>query len=174
MPLYALLRLAAIASPIIVVAMSWLPLAAVVRTGIPHSVQHVLAYFGSSVLAKGAWPRLSSLKLLVGFTVMAAILETGQLWMPGRTGRLADFALGLLGVVLALLIGLVFDAVRNPEAYRVERRVSSDRPERSPLIPASIARAGLLSLLVIGGLLTLAWVASLIWAIFLIGRWLLD
>lgn len=175
MPVQALLRVAAIASPIFITAMSWLPFAATVRTGIPHSLEHVLAYFGSSVLAKMTWPRLSTGRLLAAFTLLAAILEFGQLWMPGRAARFVDLGLGLLGVLLALVVELGFDAVRNPESYAVERHVKSPTDSsRSSALAPSLARAGLLSLLVVGALLTMAWVVSLLWATYLLARWLLD
>jgi VanZ family protein len=86
---------------------------------VPGEVRpHVLAsgqleHFGAYgvagfILGFGYFGRLPLLRLGVGLTVYASVLEVAQLFIPGRSSRLADFCASSLGawtgIILVLLL----------------------------------------------------------------------
>lgn len=168
MPWIALCRVAAIMSPLAMAAMSWLPISAMIRVDYPNRLAHVVAYFGTAVLARLAWRGVRIVVLLPVLVILAAGLEIGQIWIPARQASLADFIAGFSGAIFAVPILLMLAPARQALHGR-------DSPERLPADRPSFrqrcARLGLLSLLVIGALLTLSWVLILIWAAYLLADW---
>jgi VanZ family protein len=100
-----LLRAAFFACIALLVALSWLPSSAMVRTGISGHLEHAVAYFGTAIamgLAYRQAPRLPvQFALLV---VLAAILEAGQLYAPDRNSSFLDFAASSTGVAVGALL----------------------------------------------------------------------
>ena len=100
-----LLRAAFFACIALLVALSWLPSSAMVRTGISGHLEHAVAYFGTAIamgLAYRQAPRLAvQFALLVA---LAAILEAGQLYAPGRNSSFLDFAASSTGVAVGALL----------------------------------------------------------------------
>jgi VanZ family protein len=64
----------------------------------PGHVEHVLAYLVTAVLIGLGHPRwrLQACALLIGF---AAVLESVQIWIPGRNAEFNGFAASALGIV---------------------------------------------------------------------------
>jgi VanZ family protein len=97
-------RIAASACIIAIVVLSWLPKEMEHRTGLPGQVEHLVAYAGTGILAKFGFKR--SKIILIGLTLLAALLEIGQAWIPGRTSQLVDFLASSMGAVLGVAIEL--------------------------------------------------------------------
>jgi len=92
------------------VLLSWLPGDEMVRTGANGRAEHAIAYFGTAVMMALAYrerPRLLVQTLLL--VALAGILEAGQLYAPGRTAALFDFASSGAGAALG---GLLMWALR--------------------------------------------------------------
>lgn len=100
-----LLRVAFFACIALLVVLSWLPASEMVRTGISGRAEHGVAYLGTTVIMGLAYRE--SPRLLVQFALLvalAAILEAGQLQVPGRNASLLDFSSGGTGVALGGLL----------------------------------------------------------------------
>src|SRR6516164_4731232 len=74
-------------------AASWLPASVMVRTEtLPGQAEHALAYFATGIcltlLLQGRW---SPLFIVACIAAYAAILEVGQIFVPGRHAQLLDF-----------------------------------------------------------------------------------
>jgi len=120
------LRLAFFACLVVLVLLSWLPGDAMVRTGIGGQVEHTVAYFGTAVIMALAYrerPRLRLQVLLL--VVLAGILEVGQLYVPGRSFAVFDFAASSAGAIIG---GLLMWSVR-PRVL-IYLGVSSVEPEK--------------------------------------------
>jgi len=105
------LRLAFFASIVLLVVLSWLPGSEMVRTGAGGHLEHATAYFLTAIimgLANREAPPLFVQSLLL--VVLAAILEVGQLFVPGRTAAFLDFAASSTGAAIG---GLVIWSVRS-------------------------------------------------------------
>jgi VanZ family protein len=73
---------------------------------LPGALEHVAAYsVGAFFLGLAYHHRLSPIRLVLLLTAYGALLELGQLWVPGRHGQLpdvlADFAGASIGVLVA-------------------------------------------------------------------------
>jgi len=104
------LRPAFLACIVLLVVLSWLPGSEMVRTGSGGRVEHATAYFLTAIimgLANREPRRLLVQSLLL--VVLAALLEVGQLFVPGRTAAFLDFAASSTGAVLG---GLFLWALR--------------------------------------------------------------
>src|SRR3954466_4521445 len=87
---------------VLIGVLSWLPASMEKRTGAPGQIEHVFAYFCTAAALTLAYPRSSRLKLMVGLIVYAAVLEAGQLYVPGRMAQVIDWAASGLGAVLGM------------------------------------------------------------------------
>lgn len=99
------LRVAFFACIALLVVLSWLPASEMVRTGISGRMEHGVAYFGTTVIMGLAYREAP--RLLVQFALLvalAAILELGQLQVPGRHSAFLDFASSSTGVALGGLL----------------------------------------------------------------------
>ena len=96
---------------VLLLVLSWLPGSEMVRTGSGGRVEHATAYFLTAIimgLTNRETPRLLVQSLLL--VVLAAILEVGQLFVPGRTAAFLDFAASSTGAAIG---GLVIWSVRS-------------------------------------------------------------
>ena len=84
------------------------------RTGLPGPIEHLFAYFCTAAVLTLAYPRSSRLKLMGGLIGYAALLEAGQLYVPGRTAQTFDWAAGALGAMLGVVTITRFS--RSPRA----------------------------------------------------------
>lgn len=114
-----LISLFAVAS---VVTLSLVPSAVIsgLRTPLPAAIEHALAYAAlGSVLAMSLrlYSASAGLALVFGLTMLAALLETAQLFVPGRSFWLSDIvgsAVGAcLGVLVIILLRRLMDSVNN-------------------------------------------------------------
>ena len=81
--------------------------------------EHLVAYALTSVtLIGGYWQSRRNITIALGLTLYAGLLEALQLWVPGRVGRLPDFAMSTLGVWVGLFLLTV--------GARLSRRVAQD------------------------------------------------
>jgi hypothetical protein len=73
-----------------------------IRTGINGRLEHLVAYGATMLIAARAYRRrLALARLGLLLVAYAAVLELGQLAVPGRHPSLADLLAGALGVALA-------------------------------------------------------------------------
>jgi hypothetical protein len=83
--------------------LSWTPGDEMIRTGAPGDLEHVAAYLiTGSVVAVGYSSRLGYWLLALLLCAWAGVLETGQLWVPGRHAQLIDFAASSIGAILGI------------------------------------------------------------------------
>ena len=141
------------ASVALIVVLSWTPRGAVPRTGVPGPVEHILAYACTGIFAglstargKGRWFGLALVSL-------AAILEVGQLWVPGRMAQIIDFSASSAGGV----VGLAAASWVTGLGFR------PFRPEPATAEPTLAAGTVLLALLVLGLALAPVWIGFLVW-----------
>lgn len=90
----------------LLVWLSWIPAFMEVRTGIvTGQIEHTLAYAGTGAILAFAY-RATRRGLCAGALVaLGGILEVGQLWVPGRTSQVIDFAASGAGAVAGVLAG---------------------------------------------------------------------
>lgn len=104
------LRLACFACTGLLVALSWLPGTEMVRTGVNGRLEHAVAYFGTAVVMALAYRVRPALAFQAALLVLlAAVLEIGQLYVPGRHSAVLDFGASSLGCLFG---GLVMWAMR--------------------------------------------------------------
>ena len=83
--------------------LSWMPGSMMIRTGTPGDLEHAAAYLiTGSVVAVGYGSRLGYWLLALLLCAWAGVLETGQLWVPGRHAQLIDFAASSIGAILGI------------------------------------------------------------------------
>ncbi len=70
----------------------------------PGQAEHVIAYCGTAILCKLTWPLHRTRTMGTLLIALAAVLEVGQIWVPGRTSQLIDFASSSSGAAVGLLI----------------------------------------------------------------------
>jgi VanZ family protein len=99
-----LARIAALTCIMAIVVLSWLPKDMEHRTGLPGQVEHVAAYAGAGLFSAFGFSRPS--RALITLVLLAAVLEIGQIWIPGRTSQLVDFAASSGGAALGIGIGI--------------------------------------------------------------------
>lgn len=95
--------IAATSCLVAIVVLSWLPRQMEIRTGFAGQSEHVVAYLGTAILARLAWPRHGTASMAAAFVALAILLEIGQIWVPGRNAQVIDVAAGSLGAVAGLL-----------------------------------------------------------------------
>lgn len=83
-------------------ALSLIPGPEMIRTGLDGRIEHVAAYFGTTLIAGLAYAgRVGLLRIAVPLAAYAGMLELGQNLSPGRTPSALDFLAGTGGIVLA-------------------------------------------------------------------------
>ncbi len=73
------------------------------RTGLPGGIEHLFAYFCSAAALTLAYPSTTARPLMAGLILYAAVLEAGQLYVPGRHAEVMGWAASALGAVLGVL-----------------------------------------------------------------------
>ena len=102
-------------------AASWLPASIMVRTEtLSGHAEHALAYFATGIcltlLLQG---QRSPTFIAACISAYAAVLEVGQIFVPGRHAALSDFVAstvgGLIGVATCTILGVAYcRMVRRP------------------------------------------------------------
>jgi len=112
--LYLLRRIAFVSCLIVLAMLAWLPAHAMTRTSLGGHAEHLIAYLATTIVMGLAFPGISRLPvqgiLLIGY---AAILEVGQLQVPGRHASFDDFAFGAAGVAIGGLCMWIARARRS-------------------------------------------------------------
>jgi len=91
------------------------------HTGAPGQGEHLVAYFLTGALfGLRSTSRASLLKIALVLVIGAGVLETAQLWVPGRTSQIGDFVASSIGTLLGLAAG----ATLRPVYLRILNFVS--------------------------------------------------
>lgn len=86
-----------------IVALSLVPGDFRPHIGSSNHIEHFAAYFATVLLlARGYFETPRFIVIALSLTVLAAVLEIAQLWVPGRMGRVTDFAGGILGIWIGI------------------------------------------------------------------------
>ena len=92
-----------------IAVLSLVPGGARPHTGLPGQAEHFLAYFLTAVFLSGQKRDLAYLSTLaIGLCAYAGILETLQIWVPGRNAQLIDFAGSSCGALSGIILQAVF------------------------------------------------------------------
>ena len=89
----------------LLVWLSWIPAGLEIRTGMAGQIEHAIAYCGTGAILAFAYQEPRRWRIAAGLVALAGILEVGQLWVPGRTSQVIDFAASSAGAVLGVVIG---------------------------------------------------------------------
>lgn len=97
-----------------IVALSLVPGDLRPQVGSSNHIEHFAAYFVAALfLARGYFEIPRFVFIAISLTVLAAVLEITQLWIPGRMGRVTDFAGGTLGIWVGIAsVAIVRRAMR--------------------------------------------------------------
>jgi hypothetical protein len=145
------LALVACTCIVVIVVLSWSPRGSIGRTGAPGPFEHVLAYLGAGFVTALATSRRHHRWIGIGLVALAGILEIGQIWVPGRTSQLIDFAGSSVGAISGIAL-----ATMSP-AFRAEG------PWDLAAIGARGRKAAGVGLIFVGVALTPVWIVFLLW-----------
>jgi VanZ family protein len=108
-------RALAITSLLAILALSLVPGAFRPHTMIlPSAFEHVAAYaFAAFFIGLTCHHRVPPVQLVLLLTAYGALLELGQLWVPGRHGQLSDIGADLAGASIGVLVALVTMRLRR-------------------------------------------------------------
>ena len=99
-----ILRIAFFGCIVLLAALSLLPAMVMTRTSVGGPLEHVVAYQGTAIVMGLAYPKSPRLVVQSALLIaVAAALEAGQLYAPGRRASFQDFAAGAAGVVTGAL-----------------------------------------------------------------------
>ncbi|KQP41073.1 hypothetical protein ASF49_18735 [Methylobacterium sp. Leaf104] len=87
--------------------LSWIPRDWEARTSLPGQFEHAIAYCGTAGLFVLGFHGRPWWRIGLPLVALGAVLEVGQLWIPGRTAQFIDFAASGSGAVLGALGGTV-------------------------------------------------------------------
>ena len=106
------LRVCAGCSILALVVLSWLPAPEMVRTGIlSGSQEHFLAYMMSGSLVAAAMPRYRFVHVACFYVLLAAVLELGQTFAPGRDAEAFTAFISMSGAVVGEIIARLITGV---------------------------------------------------------------
>ncbi|MHC2018733.1 VanZ family protein [Methylobacterium sp. CM6247] len=89
----------------VLIMLSWIPRELEARTGLPGQIEHAIAYCSAAAIFAFAYQDAHRWRLIAAFVALAGVLETGQLWVPGRTSQIIDFAASSAGAIAGVLLG---------------------------------------------------------------------
>jgi VanZ family protein len=73
------------------------------HSGMSAHFEHFTAYgLTAAVLAQAYAGRVGAVTLLACLTIYAGVLESAQLWIPGRHAAISDFAVSSLGILTGI------------------------------------------------------------------------
>ncbi|TBW37000.1 VanZ family protein [Siculibacillus lacustris] len=105
-------RLAPFACTAIVV-LSLLPGTYRPHTGASGNFEHVLAYAGTGLLLALGWAVARTWRGPVFLSAAAALLEVAQIWIPGRSAGLDNWAASTFGATLGVVLAAAWVLRRN-------------------------------------------------------------
>ena len=81
---------------------------------LPPGFEHVAAYAVAAFYLGLAWHhRLPPVQVVLLLTAYGALLELGQLWVPGRHGQLPDVGMDLIGASIGVMVALATVRLRS-------------------------------------------------------------
>jgi VanZ family protein len=81
---------------------------------LPPGLEHVAAYaVAAFFLSLGYHHRMPPVQLVVLLTAYGALLEIGQVWVPGRHGQLSDVGADLAGATIGVVAALATMRLRS-------------------------------------------------------------
>lgn len=101
------LGLAAVVGVAALVVLSWIPGDLRPQTGGGRTLEHAFAYFVVAGVLAVTCPPPRGLLAACGLVLLAAVLEIGQLWIPGRDATLSDFLASAAGALLGAVLTTV-------------------------------------------------------------------
>jgi len=78
------------------------------HTGVSGNIEHIIAYVLAALVTKLAFSRLSSLKQIVAFSSASAFFEFCQIWIPGRSPGIDNWAASTFGAAIGILLAQAF------------------------------------------------------------------
>ena len=81
------------------------------ETGAPHNVEHFISYFATGLAFGLGYERKHSL-LYLFLILFCASVEFGQIFVPGRHGRLIDFIVDALSASIGVTVASVIPVRR--------------------------------------------------------------
>ncbi|MFH6782840.1 MULTISPECIES: hypothetical protein [Methylobacterium] len=109
----------------VLVWLSWIPKDWETRTGAAGQVEHLVAYAGTALLLGIGFHRAPAWRLGLALGVLAAVLEIGQIRVPGRTAQGIDVVASAAGALAGLCAARI---VGRTAAHFLAARVLSGRP----------------------------------------------
>lgn len=91
---------------------SWTPGQDMVRTGLNTRFEHATAYLVATFVVALAYPKLKIERLAAMLIAYAAVLELGQLLVPGRHSDWHDWIASSSGVVVGVGLSILFGRAR--------------------------------------------------------------
>ena len=82
-------------------------------SGLSDKVLHFTAYFVLALIPSLGFPRRTALSAALAMIPLGALLDTLQLYVPGRSFELADILTNAAGVLTAILTAQAIAEVRN-------------------------------------------------------------
>jgi VanZ family protein len=95
-----ILRLAAWSAVVTITVLSLVPGPLRPHTGAPGYLEHVAAYCITAALFTLSYPRCNKIVIIVSLSFCAAVLEIGQLYVPGRVTAVPDWIAGSFGALI--------------------------------------------------------------------------
>ena len=81
---------------------------------LPPGFEHVAAYaVAAFFLGLACYQRLPPVQLVLLLTSYGALLELGQLWVPGRHGQISDVGADLAGASIGVMVALAAMRLRS-------------------------------------------------------------
>lgn len=109
-----LLRAASIVGVTTLAILSWLPGDLRPSTGAGRTLEHATAYLVMATVLAAACPARARILPVLTLVVLAAVLEIGQLWIPGRDATVRDLLASSAGAVSGWVIAkLVLPRLAN-------------------------------------------------------------
>jgi VanZ family protein len=93
---------------------SWTPGQEMIRTGFNPRLEHVFAYLVASIAVSLAYPRLPLKRLTPSMMGYAAVLEVGQLLVPGRHAGVLDWIASSTGAICGCCAVFLLARSRSP------------------------------------------------------------
>ena len=89
----------------VLAVLSWIPREWEARTSLPGQIEHAIAYCGTAAIFAFAYQDARRWRLITALVALAGVLEVGQLWVPGRTSQVIDFAASSIGAIAGVFLG---------------------------------------------------------------------
>ena len=97
-------RVAAVCSWATLAVLSLVPGSARPHTGASGNTEHLMAYILAALVTRIAFGHVQTRWQLAGFSAAAAAFEVCQIWIPGRSAGVENWAASTGGALIGLLV----------------------------------------------------------------------